>query len=158
MRATRPTHEVMSSVRLKILAPLSLVGTAIALGSTWWIGDHLSERLEGEARRRADALVHAVGHAAETAASDESLQRFVQKLGAEPEVDRILVVGGLPTRVLATTRADWLHVHLWDLREEHFVNQVLNVITTGHPSSRTPGRGGTLRAIKQAISSSTGSS
>ncbi len=111
----RQTFPVSRSLRRKLLLPLLLLGVVLAAATAWGIYAQFQNQMVGRVRMRAEMVAHAVNYAAESISTPGELQRLVTAIGAEEEVNQIVVVGGRPPRVLASTRSAWLGVALGEL-------------------------------------------
>ncbi len=123
-------YQAGRSLRLKLLAPLAVACAAIVALSylgTLSLGSHQAlQRLQ----QRAEVAAHTVNYAAETILSETDLQRLVNSLGSERDVNMIVVVGGEPTRVIAATRNEWIGRLLSELPAEDVGDDLREAITT----------------------------
>lgn len=92
-----------NSLHLKLLVPMLCGGlflAAIALQVTFrWADLVLEQRLQAHAR----LVANAVDHAAQALGHEEDLRRYVFAIGAEQDVNDIVLVAGDPPRVIAST-------------------------------------------------------
>ncbi len=103
------------SIRRKLLGPLLAAGLLASVASVIVIREDFSRTLMLRLRQRAELIADMVNHTAESISRPGELQRVVAAVGAEPEVNLILVVAGQPARVIACTRQSWLGQNLEDL-------------------------------------------
>ncbi len=118
------------SLRRKLLLPLLLAGCAVAVFAIWRIQLVAQHEMGEKLRERAELVAHLVNSAAEGISRPGELQRLVCDVGAEREILDIVVVGGRPTRVLASTKNAWLHKPLVDLPEVDMVEDLAKSIRT----------------------------
>ncbi len=96
------------SLGFKLMVPLLLAGSLLA-GLVAWLNHRVVERrLEEDGVKRGLSVAHAVALAAANSSHAADLQRFILALGAEPEIDRIVLASGTPPRIIASTQADWV--------------------------------------------------
>ena len=96
------------SLKRKILLPLLATEALIATLLVWGIHATAEKQLLERLRARGELITHTVNYAAESVSQASELDRMVSAIGAEKDVNLIVVVGGSPARVLATTREAWL--------------------------------------------------
>ena len=70
------------------------------------IGNHQARQL---LQQRAQTTARAVNYAAETVDNGPDLQRFVNSLGAERDVNLVVAVAGRPSVVIASTSGGSAH-------------------------------------------------
>ena len=100
--ALRRDHGPFRPLAARLMRPLAIA--VLILVVTACVGGLYGvERVRGRIDHEAHMLAVAIGYAAETLDSDADLQRFVGSMGAETGVSGIVVVGGSPSRVLAST-------------------------------------------------------
>ena len=118
-----PLQPVTRSLKRRIVLPL-LVFSLVAAGiAVFAIQQMVKRQLLGKLRERAELVANTVNYAAESIQRRGELQRIVTAIGAETEVTLVVVVGGEPSRVLATTRQEWFDkplgsLPLADVRED----------------------------------------
>jgi len=103
-----PATPAARSLKRKFLQPLMLAGAALSLAGVWSIYGVSRCLVLDRMRLRAELLASSVSYAAESVPHQGELQRIVSALGAETDVDVIVVAGGHPARVLAATRSAWV--------------------------------------------------
>ena len=119
-----------SSLRLRLLIPI-LGGIALMIAITaigdYWLGKNaMLKRFELRSEKVADAIIYA----SETVEDEGALHRFVSALAGQPEVKLIVVAGGSPPRIIASTRHDWRGKLLSELPYDHVVEDLLGAIET----------------------------
>ncbi|XZG70269.1 response regulator [Chitinibacteraceae bacterium HSL-7] len=99
---------LLERLQIRLLLPVSALALALGLsvaGYAYWFS---VSTVEDRLLERASQLGDAVRFAAESSTERADLQRFVSALGASPGIDSIVLVGGSPLRVLASTNPAWL--------------------------------------------------
>ncbi len=91
------------SLRRKLLIPLLIVSACVAALGSWLTFHVASERLRQNSVRRAEALVNAINFSAENVVRVAVLRRIVTNLGSDRDVKAIILVGGSPPVVLASS-------------------------------------------------------
>jgi len=123
-------YQAGRSLRLKLLAPLAVACAAavvLAYFGTLTLGSFQArQRLQ----QRAEVAAHTVNYAAETILSETDLQRLVNSLGSDRDVNMIVVVGGEPTRVIAATRNEWIGRLLSELPADDVGDDLREAIQT----------------------------
>jgi PAS domain S-box-containing protein len=95
------------SLSRKITLPLVLVGTCLAALGVAGIYAIVSSHLEARLRLRAQTIAQSIAYAAENIDREGELQRIVSATGAEREVSLLLVSGGYPNAVVASSNPTW---------------------------------------------------
>ncbi len=86
----------------------SIAINLIAIAVTAWLARYaLNSILLHSSKARAEIVCHAVNYAAESASRRVDLQRFVYSIGAEQDINLIVVAGNHLPRVLACTRNEF---------------------------------------------------
>lgn len=116
----------MRSLKRKVLVPLIAIGSAVALVTLWGIHEAAHRQLLEELDQRSELIANSVKQAADTSSDAAELQRLVTALGAHEEVRLILVTGGSPPQVVATTRPGWLGMAVDDLPPESLPDDFVN--------------------------------
>jgi len=106
---------VNRSLKRKLLLPLLLLGAALAVVTVWGIHAEFQSQILERVRLRGELVANLINYGAESVSRPGELQRIVAAIGADEEVDLIVVVGGQPARVLASTRNAWLGQTLAEL-------------------------------------------
>ncbi|MGB8168671.1 MAG: hypothetical protein WCF18_14335, partial [Chthoniobacteraceae bacterium] len=106
------------SLKSKLLLPLLLTGIAIAALAIAGIERESRQYLEAQLQQRAELIAHMVNYAAESVSRPGELQRMVTAIGSERDVLDILVVGGVPSQVLASSQAERIAQLLTDLPDD----------------------------------------
>jgi len=98
------------SLKRKLLLPLPLLlfGAAVAAVTVWGIHADFQKQMLERVRLHAQLVANFVNYAAESVSRPGELQRIVAAIGADDDIDLIVVVAGHPARVLASTRNAWL--------------------------------------------------
>ena len=118
------------SLKSRLLLPLLLAGVAIAALAIWGIQRKERQQMEAQLQQRGELIAHLVNYAAESVSRTGELQRIVAAIGADPDVIDIVVAGGEPTRVLASTRPGWFGKLLTDLPGAEFGDDLRQAIRT----------------------------
>ena len=118
-----PLQPVTRPLKRRIILPLLVFGLVAAGIAVFAIQQMVKRQLLGKLRERAELVANTVNYAAESIQRRGELQRIVTAIGAETEVTLVVVVGGEPSRVLATTRQEWFDkplgsLPLADVRED----------------------------------------
>ncbi len=119
-----------SSLQHKLMLPLLLTGVLLALASTVIATYIYQQHLREYVLQRAETLASSVQLAAETYDKTSEIHRVVTALGAERDVNLIVVVFGNPARVIASTRNEWLGLPLSELPYEGVADDLAEAITT----------------------------
>jgi PAS domain S-box-containing protein len=93
------------SITTKIIAPIWLIGLALAGLAIFIELETLGPKFSDLAVRNTNTVARAVDAAAASATTPEDLSRAIGVLGTDPSVRMIVVVGGNPLTVLASTDA-----------------------------------------------------
>jgi PAS domain S-box-containing protein len=102
-------HKIQKSLRHKLLLPMILVGLALTAGVITFAYFRFEELLVEKLAIRAELLANTVNYAAEGLSRAGEMQRIVSALGAEKEVNLILVVAGTqPARIVASNKIAFL--------------------------------------------------
>ena len=96
------------SLSRKINLPLMLVGACLAALGVAGIYAVVNSQLEARLRLRAQTIAQSIAYAAENLERGGELQRIVSATGAEREVALVLVSGGYPNAVVASSNPTWL--------------------------------------------------
>ncbi|MFA9459757.1 diguanylate cyclase [Thiohalorhabdus methylotrophus] len=129
------------SLHLKLLVPTLLAGLVLALvcgfGLYALFKSHAKEEMASWAIRIADA----VNYASESSPTTSELERFVTALGAEPDIEEIVVAAGDPLRVIAATRMAWWRHPLREVPDGRIRDQIRAALERGaHSRWRDGGR------------------
>ena len=128
-----PPKGTARSLKRKVLHPLLAFGLGVAGLAVLAIDQKSERQLLDKLRQRAELIANSVNYAAESIRQQGELQRIVTAIGAEDEVRLIIVVGGQPARVLATTKQQWLNTPLADLPAEMVRDDLEKAIRTRRP-------------------------
>jgi PAS domain S-box-containing protein len=122
------------SLQWKLLIPLLLLGMIIFPSLNWVLNHLVIDKLQRLELRRAEQLVNSLRQAAEMVNSPEQLHRFVSVLGTEPDVKLIVIIGGNPTRVIASTRYIWLGKLLTQLPQTKLGEELFQALQNQQPN------------------------
>ena len=118
------------SLRGKLLLPLFLIGGIVAAITIWGLQQRSTRQLRSNLQQRAELVAHMVSYAAESISNPGALQRVVTAIGAESDILEIIVVGGSPTLVLASTKLILLGKPLSAMAGEDETDDLLKAIQT----------------------------
>jgi len=96
------------SIVLKLTLPIIAVGIAIPAFSWFFTTRVLRQQLEQALITRAEGLRNSLNNVAEVMGPSRELRRITVALGAEEDVDGIVVAGGTPLTVIAGSKGIWL--------------------------------------------------
>ena len=119
------------SLFVRLIVPCLLVGSAMAALGTWAIFDRTHRQLSEALLRRARLVANVTAYVAEGMAREGELQRIVSSLGADDDVLVIVVAGGAPARVLASTQLAWLGQPISALPAPEVGDDLARALTTG---------------------------
>jgi len=97
------------SITTKIIAPIWLMGLALAGFAIFLELATLGPKFSALAVRNTTTVARAVDAAVASADTPEELDRAVSVLGKDPSVRMILVAGGDPVQVIASTNGAYRH-------------------------------------------------
>jgi PAS domain S-box-containing protein len=120
-----------SPLRRKLVLPLLWSGALIAFAMSLAIYYPAQRQLQSELHQRAEVIAHSINYAAEVLTYSGELQRIVTSIGAESDLLDIVVIGGHPSRVLATTRNSWRGRLLSELPDQRFFATARHAAETG---------------------------
>ncbi len=123
------------SLRSKLLLPLALLAFVLTAVAIWGIRANSRRQFTLELEQRGDRVAHFVNSSAEIVSRPVELRRVVTALAAEDDILEIVVAGGQPARVLASTNAAWLGRPLAELR----VRDVADDLSTAIRARRASG-------------------
>lgn len=118
------------SLRRKLLYPLLVACILFAVLIVVTIQYVFERQLQDRLEIQAEQIAHAVNYSAESISRVGELRRIVNALGGEKEVIAIVVVGGVPERVLASTKNIWLGKTLEELPPEQLRDEIQKVKET----------------------------
>ncbi|MCE9609788.1 MAG: response regulator [Chthoniobacter sp.] len=127
------------SLRRKLLLPLLLLGAAVIALAVWGIQRESHRQLADKVQQRAALVANMVNYAAESMTRPGELQRLVTATGAEPDILEIVVVGGQPARVLASTKSARLGRELAELPGPDFADDLAPTILRRAPRQHFSG-------------------
>ncbi|MET0390262.1 MAG: response regulator [Polyangiales bacterium] len=117
-----------ASLKRKLLLPSLLLAAAIAGAGLWAIYADTERQFSAGLQERAQLIASMTNYAAEGLPRAGELQRIVAAMGADRDVLDIVVVGGSPARVLASTRGVWRDRLLSELPAEEVANDLVAAI------------------------------
>jgi signal transduction histidine kinase/CheY-like chemotaxis protein/HPt (histidine-containing phosphotransfer) domain-containing protein len=123
-------------LKRKLLLPLVLIGGAVAVLAVLGIHRESRRQLERQVRQRAELVANMVNYAAESVSRSGELQRLVTATGAESDLLEIVVAGGQPARVLASTKSVWLGQRLGELPGRDLADDLARTIQLRTPQQR----------------------
>lgn len=122
------------SLQWKLIIPLLLLG-AVIFPSLNWVFNHIATgKLQRLELQRAEQLISSIRQAAEMVTLPEQLHRFVSVLGAEPDVNLIVIIGDEPTQVIASTRYIWLGKLLTQLPPKKLGEELAQALQSQQPN------------------------
>lgn len=116
------------SLQRKLLLPLLLLSCAIAVIILWSIYWATQHELADKLRLRATFVVNMLNSAAENISNRSELQQIVAGLGSERDILEIVIAGGVPPRVIASTKTIWLDKGLSELPGEEVAEDLEKAI------------------------------
>jgi diguanylate cyclase (GGDEF)-like protein/PAS domain S-box-containing protein len=123
------------SLHLRILVPILVIGVLFALTGGTLLYSLFKAHAKEEMTRWAVSLADSVNYAAESSHGAAELERFVTALGAERDIDEIVVVAGRPPEVLAATSMAWWRRPLDTIPHSALRTQIRQAIAEG-PTAR----------------------
>lgn len=117
------------SLRWKLLAPMAVFWTALAVLAIVGLRWEAERRLEQSLARRAEVLANLVNYSAESVSTAADLQRFVTKASAEPNVLAIAVAAGQPARILASSHYAWRGLLVSELPRDEIADELEHAVT-----------------------------
>ncbi len=116
--STFSSFRIRNSLKTEIILWLLFVSLVVGIVGLWYIHQLFSSQLQTQLRQRARLLANAIIQAADSVDSAE-FSRMVNALGGdEEEIKLVVVIGGLPQRVIASTQKGWLNQGLGNLPED----------------------------------------
>jgi PAS domain S-box-containing protein len=112
------------SLRGRALLPVALSAIALLATTALLLHEMMSRALSERILGRSTVVAHMVANAVQSTNDPVQLRRMVTALGAEPEVELIVVAVGSPPRVLASTRNEWVDRTLADAGEFRLSKQL----------------------------------
>lgn len=119
---------VLRSLKQKLVLPWLALIAALAAAILSIMHFDTRRQLEDAQHERARLIANMTNDAAEGLSHPGELQRIVTALGADREVLDIVVAGGQPTEILASTRGVWANRSLRQLSGEAFAGTLAEVI------------------------------
>jgi len=112
---TTPPSPSQRSLKRKIVLPLLYFGLVVVGIAVVAIRSKSELQLKAMARSRAELIANTLNYATESIRQQGELQRIVAAMGAESDVAMIVIAGGTPARIIASTRQQWLGKPLSEL-------------------------------------------
>ncbi len=103
------------SLRATVLLPMLVVGLCAALVTIVAGGLLTYSSLHESLRQRAESIANKVNHVVESVSQAGERQRVVSAMGADKDITFIAVIGGVPPRILVSTRQVWVGRRLADI-------------------------------------------
>ncbi len=147
---------ITHSLRTKLLLPLLFVGAVLSISGVWGIRAVSRELVLDRIRLRAELLANSLNYAAESISGRGELQRVVSALGAEDEVELIVIAAGDPPSIMAATRGAWLGKPLSMLPESVLGEAYTTAIRTRQGSNRLDSETSQLEITSPFLSSRPG--
>lgn len=117
------------SLRVKIFIPLLMGGLFLLFFSAYYIMQQTEKRLQEKLQLRAELIANAIGYTAQSFEYGGELQRLVSSLGADRDVEDIVVIGGHPVQVRASSKPRWLHQSLDDLTDANLRDALADALS-----------------------------
>ncbi|MDD5215099.1 MAG: ATP-binding protein [Methylococcales bacterium] len=122
---------ITQSLRQKLLLPLIFIGIVLAAGVIFFAHLRFEQLLVEKLAVRAELVANTVNYAAEGLSHEGELQRIVTSLGAEKEVNLILVVEGTtPARILASNKLIFVGKPLADLSDIELKSRIQGTLNS----------------------------
>ncbi len=96
------------SLRGRLLAPIVATSVFVSAAGIALVLDGMRSNYEARMRQECALLLAAVANSVQAAPSPEDLQRFVSAMGAERDVETLLIAAGTPARVIACSKRAWV--------------------------------------------------
>ncbi len=119
-------HRIESSLASKLVLPLLAIGLLLAGAGTLGIRKLFERQLEQQLETRAE-LIHSALEAGVQATQPDELVRLAKLLGAERDVNSIIVVAGEPPEVIASTRSALIGKPVSSLEQGEAADQLVGV-------------------------------
>lgn len=100
--------KIRSSLRHKALTGVGIIGVSLAILGMSLIDIYFKQRFEAELKLRAEMLSAAVRRLADTDPALMDFRKFISNMAKERDVKLIVVAGGEPNQVLASSNTDWI--------------------------------------------------
>ncbi|MCC6651000.1 MAG: PAS-domain containing protein, partial [Candidatus Eisenbacteria bacterium] len=96
------------SLRGRLLAPIVATSVFVSAAGIALVLETMRTNYEARMRQECALLLAAVANSVQAAPSPEDLQRFVSAMGAERDVETLLIAAGTPARVIACSKRAWV--------------------------------------------------
>lgn len=118
------------SLRYQILLPIAVASLFLAVLAITGIHILFQQQLTERVNSRGELISNTINYVTESISRGGELQRIITSLGAEPEVEQIIVLQGSPLRIIAATQPPLLGKKLTDLEDKDLIADIQGVITT----------------------------
>ncbi|MBI3774112.1 MAG: PAS domain S-box protein [Gammaproteobacteria bacterium] len=116
------------SLQHKLLLPLLLLSVVVAVIVLWSIYWAARYELADKLRQRAAFVADTLNSAAENISRRGELQQIVAAVGSEQDILDVVIVAGVPPRVIAATKTIWLDKWLSELPGEEVAGDLEKAI------------------------------
>ncbi len=123
------TRIALRSLRSTVLLPMLVVGLCAALVTIVVEGVLTYSGWHENLRQRAESIANKVNHVVESVSRGSERQRTISAMGADQDITLIAVIGGVPPRIIASTRQAWVGQRLAnipDLQQREDITLALN--------------------------------
>ncbi len=118
------------SLRSTVLLPMLAVGLCVAFITVVVVGWLTYSSMRDNLQQRAETIAHTANYVAESISRTGEMQRVIAAMGAEQEVTFISIIGGVPPRIMASTRRVWVGHRLADIPDFQLREDVVLAINT----------------------------
>jgi PAS domain S-box-containing protein len=119
------------SLRCKLAIPLLGSGILLAAIALMAMQYHAEKQLENALLSRAKLIASMIDFSVSSVSRNGDLQRIVSAIGAEPDINDIVVIGGTPLRVIASTKMAFLNHLLPELPKDSVADDFYAVMNSG---------------------------
>lgn len=131
------------SLRTLLLWPMIAVVAAASIVGIFFFNHIVDDIVHAEQIHHAQSLAHAT-QAIDAAADERVLQQWMSRLVRQNEVESIVIAGGTPARVVASSQANWLGLDLQRLPDEKLAGALRTVVHTQKPVYRKDNAAGKI--------------
>lgn len=125
-----------NTLRWRLIWPAIALNLLAVVATVWTTELRLRERLFLDTRLRAQMVANSVNYAAESIRIQANLRRFIYAMGAEQDVDLVIVVTNRPPQVVACTDHEWTGATLDQLPWPEATGALRTALTTGRTDER----------------------
>lgn len=118
------------SIRTKILVLLSVTAFVAVAVTSVLMRQHVGNDLISRLQLRSQLFARATALSSESVGSSPDLQRIIQALAAEPEVESLFVVDCLRNRIMASNRSEWVGRDLDDSLPDDLLIAIQQTVQT----------------------------